>query len=93
MSSSEIPCLRALAKISTVTTVVVTPEMRNTAPLLEFRSRGEHCLRFGLSYKFSRTKGRIERVMQEHHSTIVEAWNEYFGISDCSTPRKPLRVQ
>lgn len=29
---------------------------------------------------FSRTElRRIERIILEHHSEIVEAWNEYFG--------------
>ena len=29
---------------------------------------------------FSRTElRRIERIIQENHSEIVEAWNEYFG--------------
>ena len=37
-------------------------------------------LRLQKSGGFSRMEiRRIERTIQEHHSTIVEAWNEYFG--------------
>jgi hypothetical protein len=37
-------------------------------------------MRLQRSGGFSRTEIRtIERIIQEHHSMIVEAWNEYFG--------------
>jgi hypothetical protein len=37
-------------------------------------------MRLQRSGGFSRTEIRsIERVIHEYHSTIVEAWNEYFG--------------
>jgi len=37
-------------------------------------------MRLQRSGGFSRTEIRsIERIIQEHHSMIVGAWNEYFG--------------
>jgi hypothetical protein len=37
-------------------------------------------LRLQSSGGFSRTElRRIERIIEENHSEIVEAWNEYFG--------------
>lgn len=37
-------------------------------------------IRLQSSGGFSRTEiGRIQKVINEHHSQLVEAWNEYFA--------------
>jgi hypothetical protein len=37
-------------------------------------------VRLGRSGGFNRTEiGRIQKVVDEHHAKLLEAWNDYFG--------------